>query len=97
MKNMTIKKAGFGTMGAVVALGAALAAFHPSVAHADPRGHDDGRGGWHHNDNDWRRHEAYAHRYWRHPAPQPYVYAPPVVYSPPPPSGINLFLPFNIN
>jgi hypothetical protein len=97
MKNATTKKVGFGAIGAVMALGAALAAFMPSVAHADPRGHDGGRQDWHHDDGDWHRHEAYARRYRGYPGQQPYVYAPPVVYSPPPPSGINLIVPFNFN
>jgi hypothetical protein len=52
------------------------------------------------DDRDWNRHEVYA-RHWHraHPHPVPVitpVYAPPVVYAPPPPSpGINLILPLN--
>ena len=45
------------------------------------------------DDRDWRGHERHAH--WGHPG---YVYAPPVVYAPPPPvesPGLNLIIPFN--
>jgi hypothetical protein len=60
-------------------------------AHADPRG--------------WDRHAAYAHHGWHHrgygPGPG-VVYAPPVVYEPPPQPvvesepGINLIVPLHI-
>lgn len=51
--------------------------------------------------DDWRDHEVHA-RYWHvhHPHPVPHVvYAPPVIYQPPPPPvspGLNLIFPLNI-
>ena len=69
----------------------------PSLALArDDRG-ERGRDDRHAHD-DWRGHERYAHRYYGEPG---YVYAPPVVYSPPPPvyesPGLNLVIPFNFH
>jgi len=68
-----------------LALGAVLTMGIATAAHAD-RGH--GRGG---HDRDWH---AHAGGYYR---PEPgYVYAPPVVYAPPPEApGINLILPLH--
>ena len=59
--------------------------------YADPR----------HDDQDWRRHEVYAHRNWHHHRGVEYreVYAPPVVYEPPPvmeSPGFNLIVPLRI-
>jgi hypothetical protein len=59
---------------------------------------DRGRGPeWRHRE--WDDH-ARDSRHWRHDHPQyvsGYVSSPPVVYAPPPPSGINLILPINIH
>ena len=63
-----------------------LAAFIAAPAHADPRGRDH----WDHGRDDWHRHHG--------PPPRGYVYAPPVVYSaPPPPLGLNLIIPLHIS
>ncbi len=49
----------------------------------------------HADDRDWHGHREDAHRHWGDHRPG-YVYAPPVVYSPPPEStGINLILPLH--
>ncbi len=48
------------------------------------------RPGWH---DDWHGHPGY----WGHARPYGYVAAPPVVYAPPPRSGVSLFFPIHIN
>jgi len=73
-----------------LALGAVLTMGIATAAHADrdDRGHDRGR-----HDRDWHDH-AYGH-YRAEPG---YVYAPPVVYAPPPEApGINLILPIHFH
>lgn len=84
----------------VLVLAAIMGTVTISSAKADWNDHGHGHGPeWKHRGWDEHAHAAYRYHHPVHVVrDEPgYVYAPPVVYAPPPPSGINLILPLHFN